>query len=331
MRRLLTLFAAGLLLAACGGGSSVRPLPDRHTDFVIKEIPGAIPPLTDLNGFRGDLAGYFNCLRERNITVVAAHRLGGSGPAENSLVAMSGTWHNAIRRAPVIMELDIRQTKDRALVVMHDETVDRTTTGAGRVDEMTLDQFQALRLKPIPGQGAVVEAPPTMAEALQVAGDSSVLQLDVKRGVPFEDVVKGVQDAGAQNRVIVIVYSLADAITVHNLDPSLMLSVSINSEEELDTLARVGVDLSRVLAWTGTREPRPELYQALRARGVEVLFGTLGAPGQSIDSQIEQNRTPRRYVEIAKTGVTMIASNRYRPAWEALLEGGVGNPLPCVR
>ena len=111
----------------------------------------------------------------------------------------------------------------------------------------------------------------------------------------------------------------------------LALSVAINSEEELDTLARVGVNLSRVLAWTGTREPRPALYQALRARGVEVLFGTLGPAGQSIDSQIETARTPRRYVEIAKTGVTMIATNRYKPAAEALLEGGVGNPLPCVR
>lgn len=318
MRRLLALSVAGLLATACAAKPS-----QTGTN------PMASAP--DVRRSVSDLGRYFDCLRERNITIAAAHRLGGSGPAENSIGAMSGTYHQAIKGAPAIMELDIRQTKDGGLVVMHDETVDRTTTGSGRIDDMTLEQFKALRLKPAPGQGGVVETAPSMADALEVAKDGVVLQLDVKRGVSFEDVVKGVQEAGAQNRVIVIVYSLADAITVHNLDPTLMLSVSINSEEDLNTLIGVGVDLSRVLAWTGTREPRSALYQTLRARGVEVLFGTLGPPGESIDSQIEQSRTPRRYVDIARTGVTMLATSRYKPTVEALLDGGVGNPLQCVR
>lgn len=326
MKAALTLLAAGLALAACASTPQKGPPPQGGGWTFYPPMSAGPQPSTVR-----DLGRYFDCLRENNITIAAAHRLGGGGSAENSLGAMSSALQSAVRGAPAIMELDIRQTSDGALVVMHDETVDRTTNGAGRVDEMTEQQFSALRLKPTPGQGAGAEAPPTMAQALERAKDGGVvLQLDVKRGAPFEDVVKAVQNAGAQNRAIVIVYSLADAITVHNIDPTLMLSVAINSEEELDTLARVGVDLSRVLAWTGVREPSPALYQTLRRRGVEVLFGTLGPPGQSIDSQIEQNRTPRRYVEIARTGVTMISTGRFRAATEALLEGGVGDPRKCV-
>jgi glycerophosphoryl diester phosphodiesterase len=312
------LICAALALSACVSTPSSTP---RTEAAAVKAPASAV--------WRGDLGRYFDCLRERNITIAAAHRLGGQGVLENTIEAMRATQAQATHSAPAIMELDIRQTKDGALVIMHDETVDRTTTGTGRVDAMSLAEFQSLRLE-APGPTAKPSPPPTLQELLAI-DEGIVLQLDVKRGVSFEDVIAAVQTADAKNRVIVIVYSLADAITVHNLDPSLMMSVQINSEEELDTLSRVGVNLSRVLAWTGTREPRPALYQALRARGVEVLFGTLGPEGQSIDSQIEASRQPRRYVEIARTGVTQIATGRYRPTTEALLAGGDGDPYACAK
>jgi glycerophosphoryl diester phosphodiesterase len=331
MTRLGCSVLAGLLLAACAG-SAVKTLPERHTEFAITQ-PEAKP--LDFSAQRGaflrtaNLPDFFDCLRTNGITIPAAHRLGGSGNLENSLEALATTAQLTPPNIPVIAEVDIRQTADGALVVMHDETVDRTTTGTGRVDAMVAEEFKQLTLRHPPGRAQFIN-PLMLSDLLWLAEDSTILQLDVKRGVAFEDVVNEVQTARAQNRVIVIVYSLADAITVHNLDPSLMLSVQINTQDELDTLRRVGVDLSRVLAWTGTTAPQPALYEALRARGVEVLFGTLGRPGESIDSQIEQNRTPRRYTEIAKAGVTVISTGRYRPAYEALVEDGVGEATRCV-
>ena len=38
-----------------------------------------------------------------------------------------------------MVEIDVRMTKDSALVLMHDNTIDRTTTGEGKVSEWTLD------------------------------------------------------------------------------------------------------------------------------------------------------------------------------------------------
>ena len=43
-----------------------------------------------------------------------------------------------------MIELDVRMTKDGHLVIMHDETVDRTTNGQGKISELTIDEVKHL-------------------------------------------------------------------------------------------------------------------------------------------------------------------------------------------
>ncbi len=69
-----------------------------------------------------------------------AHRGNNSTAPENSIVAFENVYrHQAI-------ETDIQLTSDNRWVVMHDETVDRTTNGTGNISDMTYDQFRALRI-----------------------------------------------------------------------------------------------------------------------------------------------------------------------------------------
>lgn len=86
---------------------------------------------------------------------------------------------------------------------MRDETVDRTTTGTGRVSDVTLAQVQALRLEDRDGL-ALDERVPTLREALDWAAGRTVLELDVNNDVPFAEVISEVRAAGALDRVIVI-------------------------------------------------------------------------------------------------------------------------------
>ena len=72
--------------------------------------------------------------------LVIAHRGGAGVWPENTLFA----FRNAVKMGADALEFDVHATRDGELVVMHDATVDRTTDGSGRVDEMTWEALQAL-------------------------------------------------------------------------------------------------------------------------------------------------------------------------------------------
>jgi glycerophosphoryl diester phosphodiesterase len=281
--------AAALALVACNPAATDAPT----------------QAATSYNLTPAGLPAFFDCLRERGYTVIGAHR-GGPEPgfAENAIA----TFENTLRQAPALLEIDVSETRDGHLVLMHDDDLDRTTTGEGPVDQITLADFQALQLQD--NDGATLDAhPPTFREALDWADGRTILEIDVKRGVAYEDVVAEIRAAGAEDRVVFITYSVAAAIRVHRLAPELMLSVSIENEDDLAELERAGVDLTRVLAWTGIEEPNAALNVALIGRGVEPMFGTLGNPATSWDGRFAREGDDQ-YAEFAETGLVLIATDR---------------------
>lgn len=283
------LLACALALSACGQQQSAS-IPG-HTGATHTLAPASLPE-------------FFDCLRERGQTIVAAHRGGPSpGFAENAIP----TFENTLRQAPALLEIDIAETRDGVLVLMHDDTLERTTNGEGAVRNATLAQLQALRLEDETGR-ALEAHPPTLREALDWAAGRTVLELDVKRGVSYEDVVAEVRAANAADRVIFITYSVPAAIRVHRLAQELMIATTIESEADLDALERGGVDLARILAWTGIEAPNSALNVALARRGVEAMFGTLGGRN-SWDHRFAASGDDR-YAELAETGLQLISTDR---------------------
>jgi len=288
MRRLLLIGA--IALAAC----------DAPTDAANEAAPTAIEALAP-----ADIGAFFDCLRENSRTIVAAHR-GGPAPgfAENAIP----TFENTVSQAPALLEIDIARTRDNVLVLMHDDELDRTTTGTGLVRDHTLTEMLALQLEDENGQALDVRVP-TFREALDWANRRAILELDVKRGVSYEDVIAEVRTAGAEDRVVFITYSDDAAVRVHNLAPELMLSISIDEASDLGALERRGIDLTKVLAWTGTDEPNSALNIALAQRGVEAMFGTLGNPERSWDGRFAREGQDQ-YAAFAETGLQLIATDR---------------------
>jgi glycerophosphoryl diester phosphodiesterase len=92
-----------------------------------------------------------------------AHRGGLAHKPENSLSA----FKNAISFGVDWIEFDVQQTKDGVLIVFHDETVDRTTSGSGRVEHLTFEQIRALDA----GNGEVV---PTFQEVITLAKEANM-------------------------------------------------------------------------------------------------------------------------------------------------------------
>ncbi|MCI0546798.1 MAG: hypothetical protein L0027_05890 [Candidatus Rokubacteria bacterium] len=108
--------------------------------------------------------------------LVAAHRGGALLWPENSLLA----FRNAVGLGVEYLELDVHLSRDGELVVIHDPTLDRTTTGHGPVREQTLAALRALRLRD--GGGALIaEAVPTLDEVVALAaGSGRRLLLEIK-------------------------------------------------------------------------------------------------------------------------------------------------------
>lgn len=109
----------------------------------------------------------------RDEVIVVAHRADWRNHPENSLPAIEG----AISIGVPMVEIDVQRTRDGQLVLMHDATVDRTTTGRGLVAELTLAEIRQLRLRDGLGSPTSVGVP-TLREALTLARGRILLNLD---------------------------------------------------------------------------------------------------------------------------------------------------------
>lgn len=265
----------------------------------------------------GDLNGFFECLEGEGASLVSAHR-GGPYPGfpENAIETMAAILDDI----PAIMEIDVATSSDGELYLMHDDTLERTTTGSGETNALLWREIAKLRLEDDDGAKTAF-APSRFDTALAWAEGRTILQIDFKRSTSYEDVAAEIKRQGAEDRVILIAYSMASAAKLHRLMPGAMISLSLNSQSELNRAVASGVPDNRLLGFTGIEDPRPRLFSILNGRDVEVIFGTLGGR-DSIDNDIARTGYEALYGEIAAQGVDIIATDRPREAYAALAEAG---------
>lgn len=286
------------------------------------------PPMASAPSSNPAMAAYFDCVRDGGVAISAHRAVSALDQPENSIAAIEATGR-AIPNA--ILELDAVLTKDRQLVLMHDDTMDRTTTGRGRVADLTLAQVKQARLKA--SNGALTRAaPPTLGEALDAAGRvGAIASIDLKPadGETTVDLARAVIDqvrrSRAGNRVILITYNDADARAVAAMAPEMMISAGLGSVDDLS-----GLNPAQILAWTGTREERPALWRALREAGVEVQFGTLGAEGVRRDDRYAADGDVSEYRDLVRQGVTVIATDTPL-AVKSVLGAEVAKAATCAR
>lgn len=121
---------------------------------------------------------------------------------ENSLVALE----HCVRLGVDIMEADVRRSKDGALIIMHDATVNRTTNGTGRVADLTLVGLKRLRLRENSGGATArvlgTQRVPTLRELLAAAAGRILLNLDIEDDI-HPQVIAAIVAAGMARGVLV--------------------------------------------------------------------------------------------------------------------------------
>ena len=128
--------------------------------------------------------------------LVVAHRADWRNFPENSIAAIE----SAIQMGVDVVELDVQRTKDGHLILMHDVTLNRTTTGKGRVDAWTLDSIRTLKLL----NGSAIRTKhniPTLEEALLYSKDRIMINLD-KADRFFDEVYALLEKTGTTRQII---------------------------------------------------------------------------------------------------------------------------------
>ncbi len=137
--------------------------------------------------------------------LVIAHRGAHAVAPENTLAA----FRKAIELGCDYVEMDVRPTRDGALVIMHDATVDRTTDGAGKVADLTLARIRDLDAGVKRGKAWIGEKVPTFDDALAVCRGKIKVYVDHKGGPPA-DVIATIE----RHRMLedVVIYGSVDAL-----------------------------------------------------------------------------------------------------------------------
>lgn len=135
-----------------------------------------------------------NC--DETSVLVVSHRGDWRNFPENSLEAIE----SAIMMGVDIIEIDLQRTKDGELILMHDATLNRTSTGEGAIADTTLAYIQTLKLR----NGCNIRTKhkvPTLKEALLLAKDKVMLNLD-KADRYFQQVYELLIETGTTKQIV---------------------------------------------------------------------------------------------------------------------------------
>jgi len=206
--------------------------------------------------------------------MIAAHRGDHGHAPENSLAAIEA----AIAKGADIVEIDVAVTSDGTPVLMHDQTVDRATTGKGRVEDKTASEVAALRLKRRDGQPSD-EAPPTLARALALACGRILVDLDLKSD-RLGPIVEVVNASGMRAASLYFDSDPTVLASVRKLDPAARLMVRLTTDLPLAELLRITGGAQVVHA--DPESLTPENRDAVAGLGMRVWLNSLGEADQNL-------------------------------------------------
>ena len=250
----------------------------------------------------GDLHAFFKWETNKK-PIISGHR-GGMVPGfpENSIA----TFENTLRHTPAFFEIDPRLTKDSVIVLLHDATLDRTTTGTGNLADYTYEQLKAFRLKD--SDGNVTEHRiPTLADAIEWARGKTVLNLD-RKDVPLSMTAAILRKHRADAFLMLTVHSPEQARYYYQDNKSRMFSAFIKTPQELAAYEQAGIPADNMIAYIGptVKPENQQLYQLLHAKGIMCMISA----ASSYDKLPIANERATAYRAIVQDGADILESDR---------------------
>lgn len=238
---------------------------------------------------------------ENRFPLISAHRGGPmAGFPENCIE----TFENATSFNPVIIEFDIAYSKDSVMVIMHDDKLDRTSTGKGEIGNYTFEELKAFNLKDENGKETSFKIP-ILDSVLSWSKGKVLLTIDLKKGVSYAKVIEKVKQYHVESNSIIITYTADQAKEVHQLAPDLMISASVQKKAELKRLNDLGIPNDRIVAFVGVSAPNKELYKYLHDNGITTILGVMG----NIDKSAIANPAKMVYYHLVNNGADFLSGD----------------------
>jgi glycerophosphoryl diester phosphodiesterase len=152
-------------------------------------------------------------LRGKYPITVTAHR-GFSGQAPENTPA---AFQAAIAAGADMIELDVHLTRDNEVVVIHDDTLERTTNGKGHVAEKTLAKLKGLDAGSWFNSRFAAERIPTLAEVLEIARNRILVNIELKKGKNFPYTMEELAD---RTLAVVEKAGMTDQVLFSSFDPA---------------------------------------------------------------------------------------------------------------
>lgn len=248
--------------------------------------------------------------------VVACHRGDWRNYPENSIPAIE----SIIRMGADIMELDLKLTKDSVLVLSHDWTIDRCTTGKGRVSDYTLDELKQFRLRRAHGVATDSLHICTLREALECCKDRICVNVD--QGYEYYDMVLATtEELGVTDQILIkgkhSVASVAEKMAAHEHNMMYMPIIDIQKEqgqklfqEYMDTKT---VPLAYEVCWKKLTPEVSDCFKKVVESGsklwVNTIWGSLCGYLDD-DKALDCGDPAEVYDQVIALGASMIQTDR---------------------
>lgn len=238
-----------------------------------RQAPGYVRAADHFRSFDtpAGLSAYLRAGSETGPLVAALRGGTEAGYPEHALAS----FNRALRHGPVLIHAEIRLTQDGVAVLMHDETLDRTTNGQGPVRERSFATVRSLLLRD--AYGAITPfRVPTLEEALTWSRGRTILLLDVRDARYLEMVLDAVRIYEAEGRVIVMTHTVMDALHVGARAPEVTIAVQVGDLAELNAVLAAGIDPSRLVVFGEWGEVPADIARLAHRHDIRVMVATYG-------------------------------------------------------
>ena len=203
--------------------------------------------------------------------LVSGHRGGRqNGFPENSIEG----FENVLHTMPAFFEVDPRLTKDSVIVLMHDATLDRTTTASGRLSDYTWEELQQIWLKDFEHNVTSYKIP-RLEDAILWSRGKTILNLD-KKDVPMAMIADLICRLEVEREIMLTVHTGAQAAYYYSKFPDIMFSAFIRNQAEYDDMAISGVPWNNMIAYVGStiNKENAHIIELLHRHGVRCMIST---------------------------------------------------------